>query len=86
MENKDNKELKNVLKELEMEDSTQEDIGLVMALSPIVANMLYAAMGEDGLKELIVSIYSHRIIRPDAAVFRPEFRNDLKHDTPPPLR
>ena len=56
MENKENKELKKALAELEMEDATQEDIGLVMALSPIVANMLYDAMGEDGLKELIMSI------------------------------
>ena len=68
MENKENKELKKELAELEMEAATQEDIGLVMALSPIVANMLYDAMGEDGLKELIMSIYGHRIIRPDAVL------------------
>lgn len=68
MENKENKELKKALAELEMEDATKEDIGLVMALSPIVANMLYDAMGEDGLKELIMSIYGNRIIRPDAVL------------------
>lgn len=68
MENKENKELKKALAELEMEDATQEDIGLVMALSPIVANTLYDAMGEDGLKELILSIYGNRIIRPDAVL------------------
>ena len=68
MENKENKELKKALEELEMEDATQEDIGLVMALSPIVANTLYDAMGEDGLKELIMSIYGNRIIRPDAVL------------------
>lgn len=68
MENKENKELKKALAELEMEDATQEDIGLVMALSPIVANTLYDAMGEDGLKELIMSIYGNRIIRPDAVL------------------
>lgn len=68
MENKENKELKKALAELEMEDATQEDIGLVMALSPIIANTLYDAMGEDGLKELITSIYGNRIIRPDAVL------------------
>lgn len=68
MENKENKELKKALAELEMEDATQEDIGLVMALSPIVANTLYDAMGEDGLKELIMSIYGNRIIRPDTVL------------------
>ena len=68
MENKENKELKKALAELEMEDATQEDIGLVMALSPIVANTLYDAMGEDGLKELIMSIYGNRISRPDAVL------------------
>ena len=68
MENKENKELKKALAELEMEDATQEDIGLVMALSPIVANTLDDAMGEDGLKELIMSIYGNRIIRPDAVL------------------
>ena len=68
MENKENKELKKALAELEMEDATQEDIRLVMALSPIVANTLYDAMGEDGLKELIMSIYGNRIIRTDAVL------------------